>query len=63
MSNINNNKISFEDYLNQLENINHQLNNKNLDLEKAVELYSQGVKISKKCQDLLANAEQKIKNI
>ncbi|WP_223160774.1 exodeoxyribonuclease VII small subunit [Macrococcus bohemicus] len=50
----------FETMMNELETIVKQLDNENISLEKSIELYEAGVKLSKACQDKLKEAEQKI---
>ena len=54
---------SFEDKIQQLEQIANNLNTSNLELEKALELFNQGAKLNKQCQDILNNAEQQIHQI
>lgn len=50
----------FETMMNELETIVKQLDNENVSLEKSIELYEAGVKLSNACQDKLKEAEQKI---
>tara|TARA_B100001750_G_scaffold113877_1_gene89902 strand:- start:24 stop:209 length:186 start_codon:yes stop_codon:yes gene_type:complete len=56
-------KISFESSINNLNKILDKLENDNVDLEKMVELYSQGKQIIKYCRNELKSAEQKINKI
>ena len=53
--------MQFEDQLKQLQEIVNQMSNQQLPLEKSLELFEQGEKLSKQCQQTLAKAEQKIK--
>ncbi|MCE4956087.1 exodeoxyribonuclease VII small subunit [Macrococcoides caseolyticum] len=50
----------FETMMTELESIVKQLDNEEVSLEKSIELYEVGVKLSKACQDKLKEAEQKI---
>ena len=51
---------SFEDSIQKLEHIVKELEGGKLTLEDALSHYEEGVKLSKSCQQLLADAEQKI---
>ena len=51
---------SLEKELKELENIVRRLSAEELPLEEAWELYTKGVEISKSCDELLANARQKV---
>ena len=50
-------KKSFEDNMEELENIVKELEEGKLDLEKSVEKFEEGMKISKECNEMLENAE------
>lgn len=50
----------FETMMNELETIVKQLDNENVSLEKSIQLYEAGVKLSTACQDKLKEAEEKI---
>lgn len=52
--------ISFEEAMKKLEEIAKQLEQNDLDLDKAVEKFEEGMKLSKKCSEILENAEKKI---
>jgi exodeoxyribonuclease VII small subunit len=52
--------INFEEAMKQLEEIANQLEKNELDLDKAVEKFEEGMKLSKKCSEILENAEKKI---
>ena len=51
---------SLEEELKELENIVRRLSAEELPLEEALELYTKGVEISKSCDELLADARQKV---
>lgn len=51
---------SFEASLEALERIVQQLESGDLPLEKSLELFEQGVKLSRECQDRLSQAERRI---
>ncbi len=51
---------SLEKELKELENIVRRLSAEELTLEEALELYTKGVEISKSCDELLADARQKV---
>ena len=51
---------NFEELIEKLENITSKLEKDNLNLDESIELFEQGMKISKKCNEKLENAEKKI---
>ncbi len=51
---------SFEENMEQLEKIVTELEKGDLNLDESVKKFEQGMKISKKCNDILENAEKKI---
>ena len=51
---------SFEENMEQLENIVTELEKGELNLEDSVKKFEQGINISKKCNDILEKAEKKI---
>ncbi len=53
----------FEEALGKLESIVEQLADQSITLEKSVELYEEGIKLSKICTEKLENASLKIKQI
>lgn len=55
-----NDEINFEEAMKQLESIATELEKNDLDLDKAVEKFEEGMKLSKKCSDMLETAEKKI---
>jgi exodeoxyribonuclease VII small subunit len=54
------NKSNFEQDLSRLEEISRILEEDNVDLEKAISLFEEGVKLSKTCLKTLKEAELKI---
>ena len=51
---------SFEASLEALEQIVHQLENGDLPLEKSLELFEDGIRLSRQCQERLNQAERRI---
>lgn len=51
---------NFEELIEKLENITSKLEKDNLNLDESIELFEEGMKISKKCNEKLENAEKKI---
>ena len=56
-------KISFEDALKDLEEIVENLNNDELELEKAISAYEKGMELKKICEQRLEEAKLRIENI
>jgi len=56
----NSNSQNFETSLEELERIVRELERGDLPLEKSLELFEQGVKLSRACQDRLNQAERRI---
>ena len=54
---------TFEQQIQDLEQITQKMSEPNLDLESGLNLFSQGTQISQSCQKILDKAEQKIKYI
>ena len=54
------NARSFESSLEELERIVRELEQGELPLERSLELFEQGVKLSRECQDRLNQAERRI---
>lgn len=54
------NEITFEQALLKLENIVKQLESGETELEKSMQLFEEGVKLSALCSSLLKSAEQKV---
>ena len=53
-------KMNFEESMKRLEEIADELENDELTLEDSVKKFEEGMKISKKCKELLEDAEKKI---
>lgn len=53
-------ELNFEEAMKQLEEIANVLENGNLSLDESVNKFEEGMKLSKKCNDYLDNAEKKI---
>ncbi len=54
---------TFEESLVELENIVKELEAGNVDLDKAIEKYSEAMKLAKTCNDKLNNATEKVNQI
>ncbi len=54
---------SFEDTYKQLETVVRQLETGNLSLDKSMELFEEGMKLSKSCSEMLRNADLKISKL
>ena len=55
--------ISFEDALKDLEKIVDELNNGDMELEKAITAYEKGIKLKNICEERLKNAQERIELI
>lgn len=56
-------ELGFERALERLEEINKKLERNKVPLERAIELYQQGMKLSEYCDERLDEAEGKIKQM
>ncbi|QHS22715.1 exodeoxyribonuclease VII small subunit [Virgibacillus sp. MSP4-1] len=56
-------EISFEDAVEKLENIVEKLEEGDVPLEKAIEYYQEGMKLSKFCNDKLTKVEKQMEQI
>ncbi|WP_445664174.1 exodeoxyribonuclease VII small subunit [Fodinibius sp. AD559] len=54
---------SFEQALQRLEDIVNQLEDESISLEKSIDLYEEGIKLSKICTETLEEAELRIKKV
>lgn len=54
---------TFEEKLNELESIIKELENGNVDLDKAIEKYTDAMKIAKDCSETLDKAEKAVNQI
>ena len=55
--------ISFEEALKDLEKIVDELNNGDMELEKAITAYEKGIKLKNICEERLRNAQERIELI
>jgi len=55
-----NNELSFEAALEKLETIVKLLEEEDLPLEKSISYYEEGMKLTKLCDDMLKNAQEKL---
>ena len=58
-----NNDISFEEALKDLEKIVEELNNGDMELEKAITAYEKGIHLKNICEERLKNAQERIELI
>lgn len=56
-------RLGFEEALKKLESIVEQLEEEEITLEDSVNLYEEGVKMSKFCTEILEQAEQRIEQV
>ncbi len=56
-------KISFEEAMQQLEDIVDQLEEGDVPLEEAISIYKKGMELSKLCHDKLRNVEEQLTEI
>lgn len=56
-------KLSFEDGMRRLEEIINSLESGKVELENAVELYNEGIKLQEYCEEKLNNAKLKVEKI
>lgn len=52
--------MNFEENVEQLEKVVQELENGNLNLEDSIRKFEEGMSISKKCNEILEEAEKKI---
>ena len=57
------NDISFEEALKDLEKIDEDLNNGDMELEKAITAYEKGIQLKNICEERLKNAQERIELI
>jgi exodeoxyribonuclease VII small subunit len=53
-------ELTFEESLNRLQEISDLLESEEIGLEKSIELYEEGIKLSKYCYTVLKDAELKV---
>lgn len=54
------NEVNFENIMKKLEEIANELEKGDLDLDTSVSKFEEGMKLSKKCNEILENAEKRI---
>ena len=57
------NEQSFENMMEELENIVKKLDTETVSLEEALDLYQRGMKLSASCDETLKNAEKKVNEL
>lgn len=57
------NDQTFEMKMNRLENIVKSLDEEEVSLEKSLELYQEGIKLSQECDNILKSAELKVEEL
>lgn len=55
--------VKFEESMEKLKTVVSKLEKEDISLDEAIELYKQGVELSKKCKDKLESAEKVIKTV
>lgn len=58
-----NKEFDFEKAMNRLKEISETLESEEISLDKAIELFDEGLALSKKCQDTLENYETRVKDL
>jgi len=56
-------KIDFEKELKRLEEISSKMENKTISLDESIALYEEGIKITKKLEEALKEAEKKVEAV
>ena len=56
-------KIDFEKELKRLEEIASKMENKTISLDESIALYEEGIKITKKLEEALKEAEKKVESV
>ena len=55
--------LSYEEAIHRLEQIVHQLENKEIPLEESIALFQEGIELSQYCDDKLKNIQGKVAQI
>ncbi|SHF78349.1 Exodeoxyribonuclease VII small subunit [Fodinibius roseus] len=55
--------LSFEEALSRLETIVNELEDESITLDQSIELYEEGIELSRLCTETLEEAELRIKNV
>ena len=56
-------RLDFEEALSKLERIVEELEEESVSLDKSIELYEEGIALSKQCTETLEEAELRIKKV
>lgn len=56
-------EVKFEKLMENLKNVVMQLENEDISLDEAIELYKKGIELSKECKDKLESAQSLIKTV
>lgn len=56
-------KMTYEEAVSRLEEIIHLLENDNIDLEKSISLFQEGVELSHYCDEKLKNIQKRVAQI
>lgn len=56
-------KLTFQQSMTRLEQIVNELNNPNVELEKAMDLFKEGLELSKSCQSQLESFETQMNDL
>lgn len=56
-------RLDFEEALSKLEHIVEELEEESISLDKSIELYEEGIALSKQCTETLEEAELRIKKV
>ncbi|HKJ46503.1 MAG TPA: exodeoxyribonuclease VII small subunit [Balneolales bacterium] len=56
-------ELKFEEALKRLEEVVEKLEDESVTLEKSIELFEEGTKLSKYCSEILEKAELRIENV
>ncbi len=57
------NEVKFEELMEKLKHVVLQLENDDVSLDEAIELYKEGIVLSKECKDKLENAQNLVKTV
>ena len=55
--------MKFEEIMEKLRNVNEELQDETIPLERAMEIYEEGVRLSKLADEILSKAETRIKQL
>ncbi len=55
--------MKFEEIMDRLRKVNEELQDETIPLERAMQLYEEGVKLSKEADEILSKAETRIKKL